>query len=236
MGEYCVTRMQECIPLRDETTLEQGVALFVNPLSALCMIDRCKVLKAKCVIVTAAASQLGRMMAKLLVKEGMTPICTVRREEQIKVMQEHCPEARVVNTSADDYKQQMLALSKELNPTVCLECIGGNMVGEIMSFLGFGGVCISYGLLSEQPIGGINALFLLGRKQTLESFLLPYYMMALPPAKQIEFHLASETGCQSIFATHINKRFGLHELDEARKFYHENQTAGKIIFRPDMTN
>ena len=41
MAEFCVTRPRECIPLRDETTLEQGVALFVNPLSALCMIHRC---------------------------------------------------------------------------------------------------------------------------------------------------------------------------------------------------
>jgi len=45
------------------------------------MIDRCKVLKAKAVVITAAASQLGRMMIKLCLKEGITPIATVRRQE-----------------------------------------------------------------------------------------------------------------------------------------------------------
>jgi NADPH:quinone reductase len=41
MAEYAVTDMFSIIPLRDETTLEDGVALFVNPLSALGMIHRC---------------------------------------------------------------------------------------------------------------------------------------------------------------------------------------------------
>lgn len=61
-AEFAVTDIGSIIPLRDETSFEQGVALFVNPLTALCMIDRCKVLKAKAVVITAAASSLGRMM------------------------------------------------------------------------------------------------------------------------------------------------------------------------------
>ena len=81
MAEYVVSDMKNIIPLRDETTLEQGVALFVNPLTALCMIHRVKALGSKCVIITAAASQLGRMLITLAHKEGLTPICTVRRAE-----------------------------------------------------------------------------------------------------------------------------------------------------------
>jgi NADPH2:quinone reductase len=40
MAEYAVTDVKSIIPLRDETTHEQGVALFVNPLTALSMIHR----------------------------------------------------------------------------------------------------------------------------------------------------------------------------------------------------
>lgn len=80
-AEYAVTDIRSIIPLRDETTFEDATALFVNPLTALCMVDRCKDLEAKAVIITAAASQLGRMLVKLCLKEGLTPICTVRRQE-----------------------------------------------------------------------------------------------------------------------------------------------------------
>lgn len=56
MAEYACTDITGVIPLREETTFEQGVALFVNPLSCLCLIDRAKVLGAKAVVITAAAS------------------------------------------------------------------------------------------------------------------------------------------------------------------------------------
>lgn len=65
MAEYCVTDVRSVIPLNDQITLEQGAALFVNPLTALGMVDRIKELRVKSVIITAAASQISRMLIKL---------------------------------------------------------------------------------------------------------------------------------------------------------------------------
>ena len=149
MAEYIVTDTKSIIPLRDDTTLEQAVALFVNPLSALSMIHRVQALNSKCVIITAAASQLGRMLCKLAIEKGITPICTVRRPEQIDVLKSECSAEYVVNTSAADYKAVMGDLCKQLNPTTCLECIAGETVGEMLGFMGFGSTLIQYGLLSE---------------------------------------------------------------------------------------
>jgi len=42
--------------LNESISLEQGATLFVNPLTAVGMVERAKQLKAKAVIVTAAAS------------------------------------------------------------------------------------------------------------------------------------------------------------------------------------
>jgi NADPH:quinone reductase-like Zn-dependent oxidoreductase len=41
-AEYCVTDVRSCIPLNDSISLEQGAALFVNPLTAVGMVDRAK--------------------------------------------------------------------------------------------------------------------------------------------------------------------------------------------------
>ena len=79
-AEFVLTDITGIIPLRDDVSHEQGVALFVNPLSALCLVDRAKVLGAKAVIITAAASQLGRMLVTLCHQEGIVPICHVRRQ------------------------------------------------------------------------------------------------------------------------------------------------------------
>ena len=55
-ADYCVTNLKACIPISDDMTLEQGAASFVNPLTAVGMVDRIKELGAKSVIITAAAS------------------------------------------------------------------------------------------------------------------------------------------------------------------------------------
>ena len=56
MAEYIVTDVKSIIPIGDDINFEQAASLFVNPLTALGMVDRCKELGAKAVIVTAAAS------------------------------------------------------------------------------------------------------------------------------------------------------------------------------------
>ena len=81
MAEYCVTDLKSVIPIGDDLNFEEASSHFVNPLTALGMVDRLKELKTKNVIITAAASQLSRMVIKLCKMEGITPICTVRREE-----------------------------------------------------------------------------------------------------------------------------------------------------------
>lgn len=41
-SEYIVVEPTGVIPLKEETTFEQGAMLFVNPMSVLCMVDRAK--------------------------------------------------------------------------------------------------------------------------------------------------------------------------------------------------
>ena len=56
MSDYVVTDDRACIPLGEDISLEAGATFFVNPLSALGMVDRLKELGVKAVIITAGAS------------------------------------------------------------------------------------------------------------------------------------------------------------------------------------
>ena len=55
-ADYCVTNLQGCIPIPENIPLEKGSAFFVNPLTALGMVDKIIAMEAESVIVTAAAS------------------------------------------------------------------------------------------------------------------------------------------------------------------------------------
>jgi len=74
----------------------------------------------------------------------------------------------------------------------------------------------------------------LGKNQRVEAFMLPHYMAKLSLETKMEFAMSSEKLCTAELKTHVNKRFGLHQIAEAMAFYKENQTAGKVLLRPDI--
>jgi len=47
--------------------------------------------------------------------------------------------------------------------------------------------------------------------------------------------LRAEPLFSSDLSTTIQKRFGLDQIEEAIKFYLANQTAGKILLKPELT-
>ena len=91
----------------------------------------------------------------------------------------------------------------KLKPTACLECVAGETTGEMLRFLNFGSTLILYGLLSEKPAGGIQTIEFLGKNQTIESFLLPYYLANKSPAEFKKFISRAEVLYESDFTTVI---------------------------------
>jgi len=140
------------------------------------MVERLKELRSKVTIVTAAASQIGRMIIKLCHQEGITPICTVRRDEQAEFLRNDLKVKYVINTSEKDWKKKLGMVAMKTQPSSCLECISDDMTGLMMDFMGFGSTVLLYGLLSDKPAGGINTIGFIGKNMTLESFLLTNYL------------------------------------------------------------
>ena len=152
MAEYALSNVNRVVPLIDEIDYESGACSIVNPMTVLGMVDRLKQLKCKSVIITAAASQLGRMLIKVCKKEKIETIATVRKAEQAKLLDTD----NVINTSDKDWLEKMGKLAAKLKPSCCLEAIAGEMTGTIMNFLEFGGTMIVYGLLSEDNVGNME--------------------------------------------------------------------------------
>ena len=235
MAEYIVTDAKSIIPVGDDITLEQAAGMFVNPLTALGMVDRCKELGARAVIVTAAASQIGRMIIKLCHQEGLIPICTVRRETQAEFLRQDLKVKYVVNTSEEGWMRQLGMICMKTKPSVCLECISDTMTGMMMNFMGFNSTVILYGLLSDKPAGGIDTIGFIGKNMTLESYLLSNEIAKLSLAQYAELVLRAEPLYRGDLSTVVQKRFGLHQIKEAIEFYMANQTAGKVLLQPSLT-
>lgn len=123
----------------------------------------------------------------------------------------------------------------KMRPSTCLECIAGEMTGEILDFLGFESTVILYGLLSDKPASGIKVINFIGKAQTIESFILMNYLAKKTLTQYFELILQAESMYQNELKTKINARYGLHQLPEAIEFYMKNQSAGKVILKPSLT-
>jgi hypothetical protein len=72
------------------------------------------------------------MLIHLLLEQGIKPICTVRKEEQVKVLKNLVSDSNtieILNSSTPDFKDKMIEICGKLKPTVCLECIAGETTG-----------------------------------------------------------------------------------------------------------
>jgi len=131
-AEYCVTNAYQCITLNNDATWEQGACSFVNPVTAIGLLDRCKAHGAKAVIQTGAASQLGRMMI-LLMKENKIPLINVvRREEQIELLKKEHGAEYVLNSTDPNFDKDLYDLAKKLKANVALECVAGETTGRVL--------------------------------------------------------------------------------------------------------
>jgi len=81
-----------------------------------------------------------------------------------------------LNSTDADFEKNLRALSKSLGCTVGIECVAGEMSGQVQAALPRNGILIIYGQLSEQKIGPVNCLKFLSQNQRIEGFFLPYWL------------------------------------------------------------
>lgn len=172
------------------------------------------------------------MVVRLCQDEGIPLINIVRRQEQVALLKELKAE-HVINSSEAGFEDTLRDLAKKLRATVCFEAIGGKFTGLVMSNMPSGSTCMLYGLLSEQAIGDIDPLLLIGRNQRLEGFLVADWLQSLSVWGQ----LSTINRCAKLIATkglhsEVAKRVSLWEVREAIPEYKKNMTAGKYLIYP----
>ncbi|CDW81714.1 zinc-binding dehydrogenase family protein [Stylonychia lemnae] len=232
-AEYVVTNATNCITLDASCSFEQGANGVVNPLTALGLMERARVLKAQAIVQTGAASQLGRMVIKLARESKIPLINIVRRDEQVNLLQgDKYKQEYVLNSEKEGFQEELQSLCKKLNATVVFECVSGPVVGVIMNAIPPKSTLISYGNLSEQKMSGINTFKLIGLEIKIEGFLLPYWLKEKSTWALLGIMKASKPLLEEV---QIYKEYGFHQIKEAVEEYKANMSKGKILLRPSLT-
>src|SRR3954462_8541243 len=81
-AQYRTIKARDVLVLREGTTATEGASCFVNPLTALGMVETMRREGHKALVHTAAASNLGQMLNKICLADGIGLVNIVRSQAQ----------------------------------------------------------------------------------------------------------------------------------------------------------
>src|ERR1700731_2773022 len=135
-AQYRRLKVAECLPLPEGITPAEGASCFVNPLTALGMTETMRREGHKALVHTAAASNLGQMLNKICLKDGIGLVNIVRSEEQAGILRK-IGAKHVVDSTAASFMNDLTDALVETGATITFDAIGGGkLAGQILTGMG----------------------------------------------------------------------------------------------------
>jgi len=127
-GQYRAVKLDACLPLPDGATAVQGASCFVNPLTALGMTETMKREGHSALVHTAAASNLGQMLNRICLKDGIGLVNIVRKPEQAALLRAQGAQ-HVVDSSAPGFEDALTDALAATGATIGFDATGGGRLG-----------------------------------------------------------------------------------------------------------
>jgi NADPH:quinone reductase-like Zn-dependent oxidoreductase len=131
-ADYRKIRAQDVVPLPEGASAAEGASMFVNPLTALSFVETARREGHKAIVHTAAASNLGQMLQKLCLADGIPLVNIVRSDSQVQILRD-IGATHIVNSKDADFIERLTNALQQTGATIAFDAIGGGSLGsEIM--------------------------------------------------------------------------------------------------------
>jgi NADPH:quinone reductase-like Zn-dependent oxidoreductase len=132
-AQYRTIRASDCLVLPPGTTPAEGASCFVNPLTSLGMVETMRREGHKALVHTAAASNLGQMLNKICLKDGVALVNIVRSPEQAAILRK-IGAKHVVDSTSPTFMDDLTNALVETGATLAFDAIGGGkLAGQILT-------------------------------------------------------------------------------------------------------
>jgi NADPH2:quinone reductase len=144
-AQYRVIGVDQCLRLPDDATPAEGASSFVNPLTALGMVETMKREGHTALVHTAAASNLGQMLQRICLKDGIALVNIVRKPEQVALLKAQGA-VHVCDASAPSFLDDLTEALVATGATLAFDATGGGpLAGQILG-------CMEAALLRTAPV------------------------------------------------------------------------------------
>jgi NADPH2:quinone reductase len=238
-----------CLPLPTDATPRDGASSFVNPMTAIGMTETMRMEGHKALVHTAAASNLGQMLLKICLADGIDLVNIVRKQEQVDLLK-GMGAKYVVNSSADSFKADLTDALAETGATIAFDATGGGtLASDILGCMEsaasrsadeysiYGSIAHKqvyiYGGLDVRPTT-LNRAY--GMAWGVGGWLLPPFLQRVGPEKTAEMRARVGREIKTTFASHYTQEISLSQaLDAATaKAYYAKATGDKYLINPSL--
>jgi NADPH:quinone reductase-like Zn-dependent oxidoreductase len=167
-AEYFVAVEDMVFPMPDSLDDEMAAQLIAMPLSALMLIEFLELKSGQWVIHNAANGAVGKSLAMLATARGINTINVVRSSDAIEEL-EALGIKHNINTSDDDWKDQVKAILGDEKISAAVDSIGGESSNDLLALLGHGGTLASFGIMSGKPMV-LNPTHIIFKQATIKGF------------------------------------------------------------------
>lgn len=167
-AEYFVASKDMVFVMPDSLEDEMAAQLIAMPLSALMLIEFLALTSGQWVIHNAANGAVGKSLAMLAAARGINTINVVRSDDAIKEL-EALGIKHNINTSDDDWKDQVKAILGDEKISAAVDSIGGESSNDLLALLGHGGTLASFGIMSGKPMV-LDPTHIIFKQATIKGF------------------------------------------------------------------
>jgi NADPH2:quinone reductase len=132
-AQYRCIKVEQCLVLPEGTTPAEGASCFVNPLTALGMVETMRREGHTALVHTAAASNLGQMLNRICVKDQIALVNVVRKPEQAQILRS-LGATHVCDTSSPTFMDDLTQALIATGATLAFDATGGGkLAGQILT-------------------------------------------------------------------------------------------------------
>ena len=247
-SQYRCVNAASCFVMHEGVTSAESASCFVNPLTALGMVETMRLENHSALVHTAAASNLGQMLIKICLDEDVPLVNIVRKEEHVEKLNSLGAKF-VCNSSKETFMQDLVSALVETGATIGFDATGGGKLsGQILTAMEvaanqtateynrygsntFKQVYI-YGGLDRSPTT-LNRAF--GFSWGLGGWLLTPFIGRIGPEKFEELKQKVADEIKTTFASHYTKEISLEEVlqPENINVYSKQATGEKYLVNPN---
>ena len=245
-SQYAIADAMMCLPLGDHSS-EVGASSFVNPMTALGFVETGGREGYDAIVHLAAASNLGQMLNKICQEDGMKLVNIVRKQEHVDMLKASGAQY-VVNSSDDDYMDQLRAAIAETGAFLGYDPIGGGQnTDHVLKAM----EQVAASQMSEYSRYGSNQdkkMYMYGRLDFGPTILTPSYGLQWTVSGWLLTPFLAKAGMETVvkmrtrvqqnltttFASHYKAKVNLEEMltKDAILDYRQMKTGEKYLVTP----